>query len=65
LGGGCTNPSRVLFPLPATSVVHPASGGLRALEAWWTMASRRWEGFRSLVRLFQCLLRDGEAKATS
>lgn len=46
------NPSRVLFPSLATPSVRSVSGGLRALEAWRTMASCWREGFGFLFRLF-------------
>ena len=45
--------------------VRSASDGLRALEAWRTVAPRWREGSHFCLACFQYLLRDGEAADTS
>jgi hypothetical protein len=45
------NPSRVLFPLLPPAAC-PASGGLRALDAWQTTTPHWREGLCSLFSLF-------------
>jgi hypothetical protein len=48
----------------AMSSVCFVSGGLGALEVWWTTTSRWREGSHFLVTLFSLFFGDGEMTAT-